>query len=47
MSRLYNYFLNCWVYNEKFTKTNLDNAVTKRYITTEEKTQIEASERDI
>lgn len=42
MSRLYNYFVTCWLYNPNFTTTNLDNAVTKTLITADEETQIEA-----
>lgn len=39
----YNYFLSCWRINTGFTTTNLDNAVTKEYITVDEKIAIEAT----
>lgn len=42
MSPLYNYFVTCWTMNPNFTVTNLNNAVTKGYITAAEETQIEA-----
>ncbi|MBV4423665.1 hypothetical protein [Clostridium tyrobutyricum] len=42
MSRLYNYFVICWTINTNFTIINLNNAVTKGYITANEGTQIEA-----
>lgn len=42
MSKLYNYFVSCWTMNPGFTTTNLDNAVTKGYITSDEKITIEA-----
>lgn len=41
-SRLYNYFIGCWTSNPDFTTTNLDNAVTKGYLTEDEKVAIEA-----
>jgi len=44
MSLVYcNYFLGCWKVNPSFTTTNLDNAVTKGYITLDEKISIEAT----
>ncbi len=47
MSKLYNYFVNCWLYNANFTAINLDNAVTKEFITSEEKLTIEAIPRQL
>ncbi len=47
MSKLYNYFVSCWKYNPDFTETNLNNAVTKKYITEDEKTQIVLTTREI
>lgn len=41
-SRLYNYFLNQWV-NCTITQAQLDNAVTKGYITSAEESQILAT----
>jgi hypothetical protein len=36
MSRLYNYFVSCWTINPNFTIEQLDNAVSKGYITADE-----------
>lgn len=47
MSRLYNYFVSCWLYNPAFTTTNLSNAVTKGLITADEETVIKAMPRQI
>ncbi|WP_434510529.1 hypothetical protein [Desulfitobacterium sp. AusDCA] len=47
MSKLYNYFVLCWLYNANFTTTNLDNAVTKGLITAGERTDIEAMPRQV
>jgi hypothetical protein len=42
MSRLYNYFVSCWTTNPNFTESQLDAAVTKGYITQEEKEAIKS-----
>lgn len=42
MSTLYNYFVICWTMNPNFTVINLNNAVTKGYITADEEIQIKA-----
>lgn len=42
MSKLYNYFVSCWTTNPNFTEVNLQNAVTKGYITQEEADTIKA-----
>lgn len=47
MSRLYNYFVTCWLYNPSFTEVNLTNAVTKGLITEEEKAQILLVPREV
>jgi len=47
MSKLYNYFASCWIYNPNFGVTNLDNAVSKNLITVDERTQIEAMTRQL
>jgi hypothetical protein len=47
MSGLYNYFVSCWRFNPNFTETNLNNAVNKGLITTEEKAQIMLIPREI
>lgn len=47
MSRLYNYFVSCWKYNVNFTQINLDNAVTKGLITSDEETEILVIPREV
>jgi hypothetical protein len=42
MSRLYNYFASCWTFNPNFTEEQLDTAVAKGYLTTDEATAIKA-----
>lgn len=45
MSILYNYFVSCWRLNPNFNEENLNKAVTKGYITEEEKAEILKIER--
>lgn len=44
-SPLYQYLLDCWLYNPDFTETNLHNAVLKGYITEAEEQEILAQPR--
>lgn len=44
MSRLYPYFLSCWL-NYTVTEQQLESAVAKGYITEEEKNEIIATPR--
>lgn len=43
-SRLYNYFLSCWI-NGTVTELQLQNAVTKGYITQDEYNTIVATQQ--
>lgn len=47
MSKLYGYFASCWKVNPNFTETNLNNAVTKGYVTADEKAQIMLIPREL